>query len=138
MVVDDMKNSFAETFGAWPERFAIVQRGTIAKLGHPTSEFGYDREEIETWLRSLTNPGPGNAAMAAAVAAFPPAPASGAGGGAGTTAAPKVGAGPKVAKPSTAASGPAWRLPAYTTETTSDGAAQADDGTSDKKSSAAS
>lgn len=51
LVVDGMDNAFAKTYGAWPERFFIAHGTTIMLMGQPTTEFGYDRSDIEEHLR---------------------------------------------------------------------------------------
>ena len=52
LVVDNMDNDFATTYGAWPERFLIAHGRTSVLFGQPTTEFGYDRSDIEEHLRA--------------------------------------------------------------------------------------
>lgn len=54
MLADSMKNEFDTRFASWPERFYIVQNGKLALVGEPTNEFGFDREIIRDFLRTLT------------------------------------------------------------------------------------
>ena len=51
-VVDSMTNSFAETYGAWPERYCIFRRKRLEVLGLPTTEWGYDRQLIANYVRT--------------------------------------------------------------------------------------
>lgn len=51
LVVDGMNNAFAKLYGAWPERFFIVKEGKVANMGQPTAEFGFDRHQIDAFLR---------------------------------------------------------------------------------------
>jgi hypothetical protein len=46
-----------DRFAAWPERYFIIEQdaeGTYrcSHVGMPTTEFGYDRDQLESWLRS--------------------------------------------------------------------------------------
>lgn len=50
MVVDGMDNAFQETYGAWPERFFILQNSMVSMVGAPCTEWGYDRSQIEWHL----------------------------------------------------------------------------------------
>ena len=50
-MVDTMDNTFAKTFGAWPERFFVVERGKVTLMGQPTTEWGYDRLVIHSILQ---------------------------------------------------------------------------------------
>jgi len=50
--VDNMEDTFDFHYGAWPERYYMFDKtGKICKAGYPTTEFGYDREEIIQWLQ---------------------------------------------------------------------------------------
>jgi len=57
VLVDTMANLFNEEFAAWPERYFIIEKdaeGTYrcSHVGMPTTEFGYDRDQLEGWLRN--------------------------------------------------------------------------------------
>ncbi len=46
-----------DRFAAWPERYFIIEQdaeGTYrcSHVGMPTTEFGYDRDQLESWLHS--------------------------------------------------------------------------------------
>jgi len=43
MLVDTMTNQFDSVFASWPERFYIVQNGSLTLIGRPTTEFGFNR-----------------------------------------------------------------------------------------------
>jgi len=50
--VDGMENTFDYHYGAWPERYFLFDKsGKIIQAAMPTNEFGYDRSEIDTWLK---------------------------------------------------------------------------------------
>jgi len=53
MYLDTMDNSFHNMFGAWPERYYIIQNGKLAAIGQP-GPMGYNTanwpEEIQQWL----------------------------------------------------------------------------------------
>jgi len=51
-LVDKMDNNFDISYACWPERFFIIQNLTMKLVGEPTTEFGYDREEIVNWLKN--------------------------------------------------------------------------------------
>jgi len=55
LYMDTMENEFHQLFGAWPERYYIVDQGKIVRLGHP-GPMGYNTanwpEEIESWLKA--------------------------------------------------------------------------------------
>jgi len=52
VLVDEMTNNFNAQFASWPERFYIVQNGEMKVIALPTTEFGYNRGEIEDWIRT--------------------------------------------------------------------------------------
>jgi len=53
LYLDTMENSFHTLFGAWPERYFIIDKGKLALMGQP-GPLGYNTanwpEEIEKWL----------------------------------------------------------------------------------------
>jgi len=58
VLVDEMDNNFDHHYAAWPERFYIVNNNsvsnlsTLAHIGKPTLEFGYDRTFIPNWIQN--------------------------------------------------------------------------------------
>jgi type I thyroxine 5'-deiodinase len=53
MLVDTMANEFDTRFAAWPERFYIVQNNELVLVGEPTTEFGFDRTQLEHAFNEL-------------------------------------------------------------------------------------
>jgi len=53
MLADTMDNEFDSIFAAWPERFYIVQGKQVVFVGEPTSEFGFDRNELRQNIQDL-------------------------------------------------------------------------------------
>jgi len=52
VLVDTMDNNFDNAYACWPERFFIIEHDKMAMIGHPSNEFGYERDLIVKWLRS--------------------------------------------------------------------------------------
>jgi len=50
LLVDKMDNNFDGKYASWPERFYIIENGRMELIGSPTTEFGYDREDVRSWL----------------------------------------------------------------------------------------
>jgi len=50
LLVDEMDNNFDGKYASWPERFYIISNGRMELIGSPTTEFGYDREDVRSWL----------------------------------------------------------------------------------------
>jgi len=50
ILVDEMDNNFDKLYASWPERFYIIEQGKMKLIGFPTTEFGYDRNDIRKWL----------------------------------------------------------------------------------------
>jgi len=51
IVLDTMSNTFDLTYAIWPERYYIVNNGIIYSVGMPTTEFGYDRKNLEYLIK---------------------------------------------------------------------------------------
>jgi len=55
LLVDTMDNQFDSLYASWPERFYIVRDAKMAFIGIPSTEFGYDRNDIVRWLKGYQN-----------------------------------------------------------------------------------
>eukprot|EP00029_Vermamoeba_vermiformis_P006922 TRINITY_DN2848_c0_g1_i3.p2 TRINITY_DN2848_c0_g1~~TRINITY_DN2848_c0_g1_i3.p2 ORF type:complete len:134 (-),score=42.50 TRINITY_DN2848_c0_g1_i3:66-467(-) len=56
VLVDSMANEFNTKYAVWPERFFIVgSEGEMILAAYPTTEFGFDRNEIDAHLQRLLN-----------------------------------------------------------------------------------
>jgi len=50
MLVDTMENKFMDLFAAWPFRYYVIKAGKIVFKAEPSSQFGYDVNELGSWL----------------------------------------------------------------------------------------
>jgi len=50
ILVDDMDNNFNGKYAAWPERYYIIQDEKMKLIAEPSTEYGYNRAEIKTWI----------------------------------------------------------------------------------------
>jgi len=50
LLVDLMDNNFDQYYSSWPERFYIIEDCKMVLVGHPSTEFGYDRHHLTNWL----------------------------------------------------------------------------------------
>ncbi|CAF4766953.1 unnamed protein product, partial [Rotaria sp. Silwood2] len=54
MLVDDMNNTFLNTYGSWPFRFFVVYEGELILKAEPDKEtFAYDLDEIDKWITNF-------------------------------------------------------------------------------------
>lgn len=54
MLVDDMNNTFHNTYGSWPFRFYVIFNGELILKAEPDSEaFTYDLNEIDKWITNF-------------------------------------------------------------------------------------
>jgi len=54
VLVDNMDNAFDNVFAAWPERWFLLHKSmTVLDVGFPTTEFGYDRGQVEEILQEF-------------------------------------------------------------------------------------
>ncbi len=49
LAIDRLDNAANELYAGWPERFYVIERGTIAYKG-ATGPFGYHPDEVAAWL----------------------------------------------------------------------------------------
>jgi len=56
LLVDKMDNNFDAKYASWPERFYVIENGRMELIGMPTTEFGYDREDVRSWLAYRATP----------------------------------------------------------------------------------
>ncbi len=50
MLVDNMNNTFHNTYGSWPFRFFVIYEGKLILKAEPNKEtFTYDMNEIDHW-----------------------------------------------------------------------------------------
>lgn len=54
VVVDSMSNAFDKVYAVWPDRFFIIENGTMQLVPSPGT-YGYDRTEIQFWLQKRFN-----------------------------------------------------------------------------------
>eukprot|EP00750_Incisomonas_marina_P025301 INCI5372.2.p1 GENE.INCI5372.2~~INCI5372.2.p1 ORF type:complete len:409 (-),score=69.37 INCI5372.2:262-1488(-) len=48
----ELGNPFDKQYAVWPERFFVVVDGVLELVGKPTTEFGYDRDDIARFLEN--------------------------------------------------------------------------------------
>ncbi|CAF3101145.1 unnamed protein product [Rotaria sp. Silwood2] len=54
MLVDDMNNTFLNTYGSWPFRFFVIYEGELILKAEPDKEtFAYDLDEIDKWITNF-------------------------------------------------------------------------------------
>ncbi|CAF2513291.1 unnamed protein product [Rotaria sp. Silwood2] len=54
MLVDDMNNTFQNTYGSWPFRFYVIYEGKLTLKAEPDKEtFTYDLNEIDKWITNF-------------------------------------------------------------------------------------
>lgn len=54
MLIDNMDNTFHNTYGSWPFRFFVIYDGKLILKAQPNKEnFGYDLNEIDNWINSF-------------------------------------------------------------------------------------
>ncbi|CAF3320554.1 unnamed protein product [Rotaria socialis] len=54
MLVDDMNNTFHNTYGSWPFRFFVIYEGQLLLKAEPDAEmFTYDLDEIDKWIANF-------------------------------------------------------------------------------------
>jgi hypothetical protein len=50
MLVDNMDNTFHNTYGSWPFRFFVIYEGRLVLKAEPNKDtFTYDMNEIDKW-----------------------------------------------------------------------------------------
>lgn len=54
VVVDTMANKTNSAYGAWPERFFIIQEGKLVYVGG-TGPYNYSLPEVRSWLKNYVN-----------------------------------------------------------------------------------
>lgn len=54
VVVDTMANKTNSAYGAWPERFFIIQEGKLVYVGG-TGPYNYSLPEVRSWLKNYAN-----------------------------------------------------------------------------------
>jgi type I thyroxine 5'-deiodinase len=54
LVLDNMDNSCAKAYAAWPERLYVLEQGRVAYKGDMGPD-GYKPEELEQWLNNRFN-----------------------------------------------------------------------------------
>ncbi|CAF3558473.1 unnamed protein product [Rotaria sordida] len=54
MFVDDINNTFLNTYGSWPFRFFVIYEGKLILKAEPDKEtFTYDMNEIDKWITNF-------------------------------------------------------------------------------------
>jgi hypothetical protein len=54
MLVDNMDNTFHNTYGSWPFRFFVISEGKLVLKAEPNKEnFTYDMNEIDHWINNF-------------------------------------------------------------------------------------
>jgi hypothetical protein len=54
MLVDNMDNTFHNTYGSWPFRFFVISEGKLILKAEPNKEnFTYDMNEIDHWINNF-------------------------------------------------------------------------------------
>jgi len=53
ILYDGMRNFFDEQFAVWPERYYLIRAGKMENIWSPTTEFGFDRDQIYATLSSV-------------------------------------------------------------------------------------
>jgi len=54
MLVDNMDNTFHNTYGSWPFRFFVIYQGELILKAEPHKEtFTYDMNEIDNWINNF-------------------------------------------------------------------------------------
>ncbi len=54
MLVDNMDNTFHNTYGSWPFRFFVIYEGKLILKAQPDKEtFAYDMNEIDNWISNF-------------------------------------------------------------------------------------
>eukprot|EP01130_Rhizamoeba_saxonica_P016462 TRINITY_DN7614_c0_g1_i1.p2 TRINITY_DN7614_c0_g1~~TRINITY_DN7614_c0_g1_i1.p2 ORF type:complete len:120 (-),score=33.14 TRINITY_DN7614_c0_g1_i1:152-511(-) len=51
--VDKMDDMFEQSYFVWPERYFIINNMEISVVGVPSSEYGFDRDQIKDYLKNL-------------------------------------------------------------------------------------
>lgn len=46
IMYDTMADEFDQAYAVWPERYFIVKDGLMVRVYSPTTDFGFDREEM--------------------------------------------------------------------------------------------
>ena len=58
LVVDSMSDQFESVFAVWPERYFCVKNGVLDYIACPSTEYGFNRQEIVNWLDATNLPSP--------------------------------------------------------------------------------
>ncbi|CAF2406266.1 unnamed protein product [Rotaria sp. Silwood2] len=54
LLVDDINNSFLDTYGSWPFRFFVIYEGELILKAEPDKEtFFYNLNEIDKWISNF-------------------------------------------------------------------------------------
>ncbi|CAF0970119.1 unnamed protein product [Rotaria sordida] len=54
MLVDNMENTFHNTYGSWPFRFYVMYQGKLVFKAEPDPEtFCYNMKDLDTWITNF-------------------------------------------------------------------------------------
>jgi len=53
VLIDNMADEFDKNYAVWPERYYVINNGIMQHVFYPTTEFGFDRDEMLALLKVL-------------------------------------------------------------------------------------